>query len=313
VTFLFALVKGIEKVVRNWQVIVLLLIVQITLACLLAAPMGATLHKQWDHSMIGRQLATDGMDPGLYRSIWDETKAIHGGHLGVTYDSLLMWLAGILYVIVCILIIAGALPLYTGLDLKFTWDRFWVNASRYFRSYVGLAILAGILFFAADFAALTVDSLIAEAGANSDDEPMVFLTGVVLTGGFRFLLFGLIVLVFQYAKVVAAAESLRNIIYLVRKAFSFVSRHFLTAVLLFICLGLIDLGINALDTAVWYYLMPGLEIWIQWSWLIAVTALLVIVKLSMLSCQLQLFVEIRRRSGDRWRVQLDSDSYATEY
>ena len=312
-TVVLSLAKGISKALRNWQVIALLVLVQLVVAFLLSVPLSSVLHQRWDRSLIGAQLASEGVDAGMERTVWDETLYGDRGHLHGLYSDLFMWVSGLVYALVCVLVIAGALPLYSGLDLKFSWDRFWANASRYFRPFFFLAIFAALLFWAADFGTVVVDSLMAEAGAGSDDEPMLFLTNVILTGGLRFLLFGFVVLVFQYAKVVAAAEQVRNIVYLIHKAFVFVGRHFLSAVLLFLVLSILELGVCAVDVAVWSYLLPRFDLAIRLAWLVLITVVLVVLKLSFFACQLNLYVDIRRRSGGLWRVGTETSRYAVEY
>lgn len=312
-TVVVSLLNGLEKVLRNWQVVILLVVVQLTAAVLMSSPLAVLVHQQWDHSLVGEHAGLQDADPGFERTVWEENLVSRIFLLRGIYGGFQLWVAALVYIAISLLILAGVLPLYTGLDLKFSWERFWTNASRYFRSFLGLALIAALLFWAADFASVTLDAFIADAVAGSDDEPMVFLTSVVITGGFRFIVFGLIVLVFQYAKAIAASEGLRNIFYLTRKAFTFVSRYFFGAALLFVILSLLELGINALDVAVWYYVLPGSEFWVHMTWLAAVTVLLVIIKLAFLAGAMKFFDETQRRTDDRWRVQLDSGSYGAAY
>lgn len=305
-TIVYSLLKGISRVLGNWRVIALLTLVQLVAAWLLAAPLGAELHARWDHSLAGEQL--DAM-PGMEISLWDEILITKQQQFEGVYNVTFIVIAGLCYLMFSLLVISGALPLYAGLDLKFSWDRFWANASRYFRPFVGLAIVAALLFLAADLGAEIMNSVLSDAVATSDDEPTIFFTSVLLAGAFRFMLFALIVLVFQYAKAIAAAEGLRNIIYLIRKALGFVARHFLSVLLLFAILGAIEISVTALDAGVWHFLMPDAEGWMAWSWVVVITALLVTIKLSFLACQLHLYNETLRHADEQGRIHLSIESY----
>ena len=308
---LIALIKGLAKAFRNWQAIAMLALVQLLLAWLIAAPLTSELHERWDNSMLPG--AEPAALPQADTVAWDEALISRESELGGIYNSLVLPVTGLAYILFSALVLAGVLPLFSGLDLKFNWDRFWGNASRFFRPFVGLALIAALLFWAADTAALVLDDLVNDALAGNDDEASVFITGVLVTGAFRFLLFAMLVMVFQYAKAVAATEGLRNIIYLTRKAVSFVSRHFVTALMLFILLGAIEFGVLALDAAVWHFALPGADAAFAWAWLVVVTVLLVGLKLSFYASQLLLYVEISRRTSEGVRVDLDTGQYNAAY
>jgi hypothetical protein len=306
VVLLITLLKGMGKAFRYWQPVVLLVLVQLALAWIIAWPLASEMHARWDHSTISQNLDTL---PAMRGMVLDELLSAKRESLAPVYTPLFMSLAGIVYLLLSMLVLAGLLPLYSGLDLKFNWDRFWVNASRYFRPFIGLAIIATLLFWAADMASELVNSMVNDALASTNDEFSVFVTGVLVTGAFRFLLFSLIVLVFQYAKVIAAAEGLRNIIYLVRRAFWFVSRYFVIAVVVFSLLGLIEFSVIAIDAAVWHYLLPGVEDFVCWFWVALVSFVLIALKLSFFSSQLLLYMEVSRRAAEGVRVDLDTGSY----
>ena len=303
---LVTLLKGLAKALRYWQPIALLVLLQLVLAWLMASPLASEMHRAWDHSTISDDLERL---PAMQGIAVDELMLAGQSRYEANYNPLFMAIAGVIIILCSMLVLAGVLPLYSGLDLKFNWDRFWLNASRYFRPFIGLAILAALLFWAADLASELVDALVDDALAGSDDEFTLFVTGTLVTGAFRFLLFSLIVLVFQYAQVIAAAEGLRNIIYLTRKAFGFVSRFFVVALVLFSLLGMIEFGIVALDAAVWHYLLPGAESLFGWGWIVLVMILLTAVKLSFFSSQVLLYTEISRRASEGVRVELDSGNY----
>ncbi|HUX07061.1 MAG TPA: hypothetical protein VMX35_07065 [Acidobacteriota bacterium] len=305
---LVTLLKGLAKALRYWQPIAFLVLVQLVLAWLVASPLTMEMHRAWDHSTIAHDPE---ILPAMQGIAMDELMLAGQERFESLYNPLFMAIAGVIYVLFSMLVLAGVLPLYAGLDLKFNWERFWGNASRYFRPFIGLAVLAALLFWAADLASELVDAFVKDALAGSDDEFSVFVTGTLAVGAFRFLLFSLIVLVFQYAKVIAAAEGLRNIIYLTRKAFGFVSRFFVVAVILFSLLGLIEFGIVALDAAVWNYALPGADSLFGWGWLVLVMLLLSAVKLSFFSSQVLLYTEISRRASEGVRVELNSGSYET--
>lgn len=305
---LISIVSGIAKVFRYWQVVFLFVLVQLFFAWIFAVPLNSALHEAWDHSLIGSQAAADS---SLQRVAWDELIAGDAASLGAVYSFSYMVLLGFGYLVVSVLFVGGALPLYGGFDLKFNWERFWGNASKYFRPFVGLAIIAALLFLVANLASTLVDDMLADAMVDSNDEPSIFITNVLVTGGFRFLFFSLIVMIFQYAKVIAATEHLRNVVYLTMKAFSFVTRNFLRVLVLFLLLALLEFGINALDVGVWFFLLAGQDTWVLTAWLVFITTLLIIVKLSFLSCQLTFYCEMRRRVEETGAIRIGDSNYTT--
>jgi len=307
---LIPLLKGLVKTLRNWQVIAVLVLVQLIGAWLMAMPLTSEFHRAWDHSL----LAEDGAErPELASAAVDEVLIERHEFLGAMYSRTFIAMSGLAYVLFSILMLAGALPLYSGLDLKFSWDRFWANASRYFRPFVGLAVIAAVAFLAAGATADLFEGAVKDALIGNNDEASVFITGVLVTGAFRFIIFSLVVMVFQYAKVIAAAEGLRNIIYLIRRAVVFVLRNFVVALVLFSLLGAIEVGIVALDSAVWNFVLQDAESAVSLTWLVLMTAMLITVKLSFFSSQLLLFDEISRRASDGVRVDLDSRQYEAAY
>lgn len=304
---LFTILAGLIKVLRYWQVLVLLVALQLGAAWLLGSPFATSIHTGWDHSLIADQLAAQNLQPV---TAWDEMLVGNAGTMALVYNTPQMLASGLAYLLISIFILAGALPLYSGLDLKFNWDRLWADAARYFRPFLGLAIIAAAFYFMLNSLTVIIDGMVAESMMNSDDELANFVSGVIFTGGLRFALFALVVMVFQYAKIVAASDQLRNVIYLVRRAFIFVSRHFVMAILLFFVIALVEFGITAMDLAVWHYLLPGSATWVQWTWLVVSTFLLVMVKMSYFSCQLMYYIESKRRETESSGVRLSSSSFA---
>ena len=307
---LIPLLKGFVKTLRNWQVIAVLVLVQLIGAWLMAMPLTSEFHRAWDHSLLAEDSAAR---PELAGAALDEVLIERHEFLGAMYSPTFIAMSGLAYVLFSLMVLAGALPLYSGLDLKFSWDRFWANASRYFRPFVGLAIIAAVAFWAAAAAADLFEGAVKDALIGNNDEASVFITGVLVTGAFRFIIFSLVMMIFQYAKVIAAAEGLRNIIYLTRRAVVFVLRNFVVALVLFSLLGAIEVGIVALDSAVWHFVMPGAGNAVSLTWLVLMTAMLITVKLSFFSSQLLLFDEISRRASDGVRVDLDSRQYEAAY
>lgn len=258
-TILINFVSGLAKVLRYWQVIVLMVLVQIFAGWLLASPLSLSMHSQWDHSLMSIQVQEN---PNINSALIDELLIQDSSQMEPIYKLPMMLVGGGGYLLFSIFLLAGALPLYSGLDLKFNWDRFWMDAARYFRPFIGLALIAFVLFLGVDYLANGVKDLVAKATAGSNDEASLFVSNVILVDGLRYFLFALVVLVFQYAKIVSASEQLRNIIYLVRQSFTFVIRNFFNVILLFIIISIVDFGICALDLAVWHYMIPdaGIEV-----------------------------------------------------
>lgn len=303
--------KGLAKVFRYWQIVALLAIIQIFAAWLLAAPLVTAVHQQWDHSLIGSQL---GLVAGMKVMVYDELLIGHSADLNGFYSTAFMFVVALGYILFNIWVVAGALRLYSGLDLKFNWDRFWSDASRFFRPFVGLAIIAAAMYFIVDTISVGVNNLVADSLRNSNDETANFLTGVVFTGGLRFLLFYFVLMVFDYAKAISAAEQLRNVIYVMRSTISFVARNFLKVLALFAILGLLEFGIASLDVAAWQYFLADAGQELRWGWLILITLLLSAVKLGFLSCQLVYYVETRRRESESGGIRISSNllSYTSE-
>lgn len=304
---LFTLLTGLIKVLRYWQVLILLVALQLCAAWLLGSPFATSIHTSWDHSMIAGQLNAQNIQQV---TAWDEMLTGNATTMSLVYNTPQMLASGLAYLLISIFILAGTLPLYSGLDLKFNWDRLWADAARYFRPFLGLALIAGFFYFLINSFTVFVDGMVAESMSTSDDELANFVSGALFTGGLRFLLFALVVMLFQYAKIVAATDQLRNVIYLIRRAFIFVSRHFIMAILLFSVLALVEFGFNAMDLAVWHYLLPGSATWVQWTWLIVSTFLLMMMKMSYFACQLMYFVESKRRENESGSVRLSSSSFA---
>ena len=306
--------SGIAKVLRYWQVIVLMVLVQIFAGWLLASPLSLSMHESWDQSLIHQNMAAD---PALASTVLDELLIKDSSHIESIYKLPMMLVGGGGYLLFSIFLLAGAMPLYSGLDLKFNWDRFWSDAARYFRPFIGLALISFVLFVGADYLAAGIRDLVSNATANSNDEASLFVSNVILVDGLRYFLFALIVLVFQYAKIVSAAEQLRNIIYLVRRSFSFVIRHFFKVFLLFLVISIIDAGICALDHAVWNYMIPDMGIEVQWVWLIVSTFIFGVVKFTYFAAQMVNFLDIRRRTsesaGIRGASLRNSGAYTSGY
>lgn len=287
--------SGVAKVLRYWQVIVLMVIAQLFAGWLLASPLSLSMHNSWDHSLINGAVAQNQV---LTSTVVDELLIKNSDQMESIYKLPMMLVGGGGYLLFSIFLLAGAMPLYSGLDLKFNWDRFWSDAARYFRPFVGLAAIAFILFFGADYLANGVKNVVASSTAGSNDEASLFVSNVILVDGLRYFLFALIMLVFQYAKIVSAAEQLRNIIYLIRRSFSFVIKHFFKVILLFSVICLVDMGISALDMAVWQYMIADMGIGVQWFWLIFSTFLFGVIKFTYLAAQMVNFLDIKRRVSE---------------
>ena len=309
---LVTVISGFIKVWRYWQVLLILVVVQLFAAWLISVPMGETMQEQWDYSLIGEQLSESGI---LQSTVYEEFIIGNAGQMQNIYNKEIMIVYGVLLAIFSVFVLAGALPLYCGLDLKFHWDRLWSDSARFFKAFLGLSIISAIFLWLVHLLSNTINDLVANAIVNNNDELTVFITGTLFTNGLRFLLFSLIVMVFQYAKIASASEQLRNLIYLVTRAFSFVGRHFLKVLILFVMINILDIGMNLLDHAVWHYWIADSDIIVQWIWIIFVTIVLVSIKLSYFSSQLILYVETRRKESETGGVRISGGSggYSSDY
>lgn len=309
---LFNFFIGIAKVLRYWQVALLIVVLQLFAGWLLAFPLTSAMHETWDHSLLGEHVARGDFLPSVAVG---ELLVHTGNEMSALYRLPFMIAFGGAYLVIQIFIIAGLLPLYSGLDLKFNWDRYWSDAARYFRPFLGLAIVAMFFFYGAHLLSTATLNLVTESVAGSNDEAAVFVSTVLFTTGFRFLLFSLVVMVFQYAKIISASEQLRNIIYLVRRAFAFVARNFLRALLLFFMLGLLEMGITAMDVAVWHYMLQDAGVVAQWIWIAVVTAALTMARLAFFSAQSVFFNEARRKESEAGSIRVSSGTYipASDY
>jgi hypothetical protein len=242
--------------------------------------------------------------------VQDELLIASESSMEVIYRQPYFIVSGLGYLFVSMFILAGLLPLYAGLDLKFNWDRFWSDAARFIKPFIGLAIISVAFFALADLLSSITRSFVIESLANSNDEPVIFVSTILFTHALRFILFALVVMIFQYAKIISATEQLRNVIYLIRHAFSFVGRFFLKAIILYAILSALEFGVLILDISVWHYMLPKTDMWIQLLWIITATLLFVIVKFCFFACQSLFYEETRRVESESGSIRLGDSSYS---
>jgi hypothetical protein len=307
VFIILTVVSGIGKVLRYWQAILLLAVVQLFAAWILANPLTSTIHDTWDHSMIVDSVTAGNMPLSV---VQDELLISSDSSMEIIYHRTLFIVTGLGYLFVSMFILAGLLPLYAGLDLKFNWDRFWSDAARFYKPFIGLAIISIAFYAAADFISNTTRSFVIDSLANSNDEAIVFIATVLFTHALRFILFALVVMIFQYAKIISATEQLRNVIYLIRRAFSFVGKFFLKIIILYAILSVLEFGVLLLDISVWHYMLAKTDMWIQLLWIVVATLLFVVVKFSFFACQSILYEETRRVESESGSIRLGDSSYS---
>lgn len=285
---------------RYWNVIVLFVLVQLLFGWLFSQPLVVEMNSQWSHSLLPAEAGEHGI---LAASLWDELLIAISGGMDLYFSPFFLGGMALLYILVSMFLLAGTLPLYSGLDLKFNWERFLSDGARLFQPFLGLAVISVLLFVAADFASDSVRTLIQDSLADSNDEASKFISGVLFTGLLRFLLFSLVILLFQYAKIISASEQLRSVFYLLKNALSFFSRHFLLVLALFALVGVLELLFILLDTAVWHFMIPEESIVIRLIWLIASSSTFVFLKLLYFATQTMAYKEIKRTEYEANSVQ----------
>jgi len=283
------------RVLRYWNVILLLTIVQLAIGWIMSLPMAHSFGEAWNFSLLPSQMQEQGFSATLaYQEVLTGAIVQQGNFYSVTMISIL----ALLYLACVIFIIAGTLPLYGGLDLKFNWERFLSDGARFFRPFLLLAIISLLFFWLADVITTSITDLVNDSLAESNDEATIFFSGLIFTNVLRFIVFSLMVMIFQYAKIAGAVEQLRNILYLLRRSAGFISKHLLQVLAVFAIITILDVLVHLLDKAIWYYMTPGDSLLIQSIWLIISTALLVFIKLVFFGAQVQLYGETRRRETE---------------
>jgi hypothetical protein len=300
---------GFFKAFRYWHVIVFTVLIQLAFGWLLAFPMVSVMEQQWDHSMLPLQIEGSGFTQAM---VFDELLNNNFSAISNSYQSPLFLFIGISFILISTFILAGLLPLYFGLDLKFNWDRFWSDGARSFRSFLALIVIAIPFFVLADFISNLADKYLILPLAVGNSEAAQFVTVAILSNGFRFFLFALVVILFQYAKIVSASQQLRNVFYLIRNAFTFVGKHFFRIILIFLILAILDQGLFMLDTVIWTYLVQDAGVGFQWAWLLISSFLMIFMKFSYFACQGMLYVELKRRDVESGSVR-NPDKHRFDY
>lgn len=292
--FLF-LISGFRKTFRYWNVIILLTVIQLLFSWFFALPMIEAFDQQWSSSLLPSQMADHGMMPSLAVSeLFINVSQQMSNH----YSSGLFIAVGLFYLIVCMFVLAGSLPLYSGLDLKFNWERFLSDGARLFRPFLGLAVISVLFFVLADLISASVNEVVHQSMADSNDEASMFIIGVLFNTLLRYFLFSMVVMIFMQAKICSASEQLRNVIYVIRRAVSFVIKHLLSVLSLFLLVALLEFLIVMLDVSIWHYMLAESSFVVQLVWLVFSTMLLVTIKLLYFASQSQLYNETKRIEND---------------
>jgi len=206
---------GLNRVVRSKRMWALLFAIQLIISLMLVLP----LRGQWD-AMLGHSLAGESMVQGngvnlIFEFLVQRSHAVH-------IEQNLVLLGALFYLVLTIFLNGGILGVFTSDEGDFKIGPFFNSAGAYFGRFLRLFLLSLICFGAALLIHGGLSALL-KAIAGDSEPAMVILK--IAGWIFLLLLFLLINMAFDYARIITVLTDQRKMVRAVMSAWVFVFRH----------------------------------------------------------------------------------------
>jgi len=264
-------IKGFTKTGKAAQMILLLLVINLSFSLILAVPMYHSLKDSFGHSLVGERM-TEGFDYLWWEEFRDEaqgleesfTPSIIGkGAILNNLEGLLMMrffelppivlMMGLLYIILHTFLAGGILSIFNKQEAKFLMKEFFLGAGAHFFRFFLLMLLSWFFFFLFPFVSFGIlGSVLENVRENAFSEVTPFYLGLVFSAIVLFL-FLFIQMVFDYGRIKIVTEKSRNVMKSALGAFGFVFKHLGSTLGLFYLLLIVQVTLTII-----YILIQGL-------------------------------------------------------
>lgn len=258
------LTRGFKATGRSQKMILLLFIINLLFSLLLAIPMYNSLKDSFGYSEAGDRMA-EGFDYLWWEEFRDQSRGLETtftpsiigkgailnnleGLARMRFLSLppIILIAGVLYIILHTFLAGGILSIFKEKTLKFTMEKFFRGAGKYFFPFILLTLSSWIFFYAV----VTIfgsgfNFIVRDVSRNSLSEIPPFYLGLLFNVILLFLFF-FIQMVFDYARIKIVLEDHSNIFKTALNALSFVLKHPLSTLGLYYLIFFISFVVSVL-------------------------------------------------------------------
>lgn len=236
---------GLVEASRNWRMVVLLVVVSILVATPVAIPIAGLVAQTTAFRPVADHLLSDNLDVTWLTDLFNEQLA--GASL-TSFAAQLGWtllFAVVMYLVSNVLFTGGLLEVLSSRDGQFTMRRFWAGAGTYFWRFVrlwGISLAAYAAIFVVYFVVLGV---IGHAESTATTEASGAIKRWMATG-LLVVAFGLVNLVFVYAKIGTVINGSQKMVRETVRASRIVVRNFLSISSLYVLIAVLGVAAFAL-------------------------------------------------------------------
>lgn len=254
--------KGFKATANSTRMVFFLFIINLVFSLILAFPLYRSLKDSIGSSLVGEKMAR-GFDYLWWEEFRDRSRGLETTFTpsiigkGAILDNLqalvemnvlnfpsLLLIVVILYIILHTFLAGGILSTFNQERQKFTMKRFFEGAGFLFSRFFFLTVLSWILFLAVGiFLSTGFESIVSNVSRNAISEIKPFYFALA-SSAIIFLLFLLLQMVFDYARIKIVLEEKRKVLKSAIQALAFALRHPFVTVSLYALLFLIQAAVT---------------------------------------------------------------------
>lgn len=232
---------GLVQASRNWRMVVLLVVVSILVATPVAIPIAGLVAQTTAFRPVADHMLSDNLDVTWLADLFNEQLA--GASL-TSFMAQLGWtliFAAVMYLVSNVLFTGGLLEVLSTRDATFTMRRFWAGAGTYFWRFVRLWGISLAVYAAIFVVYFIVLGVIGQAESTATTEAPGAIKKWVATG-VLVVAFGLVNLVFVYARIGTVINGSRKMVRETVRASSIVARNFLSISSLYVLVAVLGVA-----------------------------------------------------------------------
>jgi len=254
--------KGFRATANSTRMVLLLFIINLIFSLILAFPLYHSLKNSFGSSLVGERMAK-GFDYLWWEEFRDQSRGLETTFTpsiigkGAILDNLqalvemrifnfppLLLIVVIFYIILHTFLAGGILTTFNQEKQKFSMKKFFEGSGFLFSRFFSLTILSWIPFLAVGiFLAAGFESIVSSVSQSAISEIKPFYYALI-SSAIIFLLFLLLQMVFDYARIKIVLEDKRDVLKSSLQALSFALRHPFATVFLYALLFLIQAGVT---------------------------------------------------------------------
>jgi hypothetical protein len=237
-----SLLTGISIATRSWKMILLLLAANLLLSLPVAVPVFLLIVQTAGERLAAERMLADKLDASWVIDLFNHQFPGASIEAAGAEVGMLLLALGAIHLLLNVMFAGGIIGVYDSEDGRFGMAKFWASAGSYFWRYFRLMLISLIFYALAYIVYYVVDSSIDRASARAEAfDDVVYRRWAAMAA--LALMFAVVNMIFDYAKIGAAVKNSRGMWRETFKAIGFAFRNFFSTFGLYLIVAIFGLAV----------------------------------------------------------------------